>query len=236
MNHHKLCICFVLVSLMALAGCRSPEAPAGGPVEITVWHPWGKDQAKGLQNMVESYHRTQNRVRVRLVFSPTDLSTNQKFFTAIAAGKPPDVSFVDGTQVAQWAEWKALTPLDKYIQRDKVRPHDFYPPCWTQALYRDKVWALTYCADPNFAFCWNKAEFRRAGLDPDKPPRTIADLDRMATALNQDKDERLLKLGLIPWNQYGSANSTVVTVPLIILFFFIQRTFVKGITMTGIKG
>ena len=42
--------------------------------------------------------------------------------------------------------------------------------------------------------------------------------------------------------QYGAewgqmmAVSTVVTIPLIILFFFTQRTFVQGITMTGIKG
>lgn len=37
------------------------------------------------------------------------------------------------------------------------------------------------------------------------------------------------------WGQM-MAVSTVVTLPLIILFFFTQRTFVRGITMTGIKG
>jgi multiple sugar transport system permease protein len=42
-------------------------------------------------------------------------------------------------------------------------------------------------------------------------------------------------------SQYGSywgmlmAVSTVVTVPIIILFFFTQRTFIQGITLTGIK-
>jgi multiple sugar transport system permease protein len=42
-------------------------------------------------------------------------------------------------------------------------------------------------------------------------------------------------------NQYGAewgqmmAVSTVVTVPLIVLFFFTQRTFVQRITMTGLK-
>lgn len=39
-------------------------------------------------------------------------------------------------------------------------------------------------------------------------------------------------------NEYGMlmAVSTVVTIPIIILFFFTQRTFIQGITMSGIKG
>ena len=202
-----LLLSILTLSACLLSGCQSSKAPTGGPVEITVWHPWGSDQAKGLQRIVDRYHRAQQKVRVRLVFTPTNLSTNQKFFTAIAANKPPDVSFVDGTQVAQWAEWGALTSLDEYIQRDGVRAEDFYDPCWKQALYRDKVWALTYCADPNFAFCWNKELFRKAGLDPDKPPRTIADVDRMEAKLTQTKGAHLQSIGIIPWQQYGSANS-----------------------------
>lgn len=52
-----------------------------------------------------------------------------------------------------------------------------------------------------------------------------------------------ISLGLAMFSsQYGSywgmlmAVSTVVTVPIIILFFFTQRTFIQGITLTGIKG
>lgn len=194
--------------LLFINGCAPREATTGGPPEITVWHPWGKDQAAGLQRLVDRYHKAQNRVRVRLVFTPTDLSTNQKFFTAVAANKPPDVSFVDGTQVAQWAEWNALEPLNTYIEGDKVRAEDFFGPSWKQALYKGKVYALTFSADPNFAFCWNKTEFRRAGLNPEKPPRTIEELNDCARKLEIDKNGRLEKLGIIPWNQYGRANST----------------------------
>jgi multiple sugar transport system permease protein len=39
-------------------------------------------------------------------------------------------------------------------------------------------------------------------------------------------------------NEYGMlmAVSTVVTVPIIVLFFFTQKTFIQGMTMSGIKG
>ena len=32
------------------------------------------------------------------------------------------------------------------------------------------------------------------------------------------------------------AVSTLMTVPVIVVFFFAQRTFIQGITLTGIKG
>jgi multiple sugar transport system permease protein len=52
-----------------------------------------------------------------------------------------------------------------------------------------------------------------------------------------------LSLGIASFSsQYGSfpgmlmAVSTVMTVPIIVLFFFTQRTFIQGITLTGLKG
>ena len=52
-----------------------------------------------------------------------------------------------------------------------------------------------------------------------------------------------LSLGLAMFtSQYGSfwgqlmAVSTVMTIPILVLFFFTQRTLIQGITMSGIKG
>lgn len=206
MRLKTLCLT-VIFACLSTSGCNRKEQVAAGPVEITVWHPWGSDGVRDLQKAIDRYHASQNRVRVRLVFMGSDLSSNQKLFTAIAAKTPPDAAFVDGTQDSQWSNWNALETLDKYIQRDHVKPDDFYPPCWRQSLYQGHVWSVTYCADPNFAFYWNKDTFRKAGLDPNRPPRTIAELDKMAAACTKDKDGNLESIGIIPWNQYGSANS-----------------------------
>lgn len=58
-----------------------------------------------------------------------------------------------------------------------------------------------------------------------------------------DEAKYTLSLGIASFSsQYGSfpgmlmAVSTVMTVPIIALFFFTQRTFIQGITLTGIKG
>jgi multiple sugar transport system substrate-binding protein len=117
------------------------------------------------------------------------------------------VTFVDGPQVAEWAERGALASLDDRLASAGITSDDYYPPCWRQNYYDGHVWALTFCADPNFAFVWNKAVFREAGLDPERPPQTIADLDRLAERLARREHGQLTRIGIIPWGIYGSANS-----------------------------
>jgi len=58
-----------------------------------------------------------------------------------------------------------------------------------------------------------------------------------------DQKTYTISLGLQQYNtQYGTewgqlmAASTLLTLPVIVLFFFTQRTFIQGITLTGIKG
>jgi multiple sugar transport system permease protein len=43
------------------------------------------------------------------------------------------------------------------------------------------------------------------------------------------------KAGDTPWNQLMAA-SLMVVLPVIVLFFLAQRTFIQGITTTGLKG
>ncbi len=58
-----------------------------------------------------------------------------------------------------------------------------------------------------------------------------------------DQKLYVLSLGIYEYrSQYGAewgllmAASVLITLPIILLFFFLQKTFVQGITLTGIKG
>jgi len=191
--------------ILALVGaCGRQEAPAGKKI-VRVWHVWGGTMAEGFRKVCEAYQHKHPEVELRGVYAANDLATNQKFFTAVAAKRPPEVIFVDGPQVASWAEWGALMPL--MCRKAGIGPEDYFGPCWRQNEYRGDVWALTFCADPNFGFAWNKQVFREAGLDPNRPPHTIEELNRLARATTKRKGPELVRIGLIPWAQYGPANS-----------------------------
>ncbi len=93
--------------------------------------------------------------------------------------------------------------------------------------------------------------YRRVILPLSKPALAMVGLWTFMGAWNDfmgpliylvDESKYTLSLGLAMFlgqygNEYGMlmAVSTVVTVPIIVLFFFTQRTFIQGITLTGIK-
>lgn len=200
----------LLLSLVIFCcGCgnKGSNENDGEKVTISVWHPWGGTQKESFARVVDEFNRTHPNIKVEALYTPNDLGSNQKFFTAVAADKAPDVTFVDGTQTSAWAEQGALVPLDKFLAKSIIKPSDYFKPSWDQNIYKGHTWAIAYCADPNFALIWNKKAFREAGLDPNKPPTTIAELDRYNDKLTKIVNGKIVRIGLVPWAQFGSSNS-----------------------------
>jgi len=175
-------------------------APPSPDVKIIqFWHGWTGEYADTLAKVVAEFNRTHPHIRVKPLFMPTGAGQNLKFFTAVAGKVPPDVIVVDGTDVASWADMGVLCPLDGFLEEAGITKDDYFPPCWAQCRYKDKTWALSAAVDPNFALVWNKHHFRQAGLDPDRPPQTLAELEEFAMKLTQwDEDGEVKRLGFLP--------------------------------------
>ncbi len=193
-------------SLGLLVGGCLPQ-PGPEPHVITVWQPFDASLQPALDHVVAEFERSHPGIKVRMSFASNDLTSSQKLFLAIAGGVGPDVTFVDGQQLSEWAARGALADLTESFEKSDLKKEDFWIPRWKESTFRNHVYAIPWGADPNFAFVWNKDMFRKAGLDPEKPPRTIDDLDRMADKLTVvDKQGNISILGINPWEWEG-ANS-----------------------------
>lgn len=84
--------------------------------------------------------------------------------------------------------------------------------------------ALAVIALFHFLYCWN---------DFLGPLLYLIDQDSFTLALGLQFFQS--RQGGTPWNLLMAA-STLVVAPIIILFFFTQKTFIQGITMSGLKG
>jgi ABC-type glycerol-3-phosphate transport system substrate-binding protein len=190
---------------------------------IQVWHPWGGPMLESFQESVAAFEQSDPTIACRLLYVPNDLSNSQKFYTGVVGNCPPEVMFVDGPQVAEWAERGLLTDLTPLLKEAGVDlaklESEFFTPCWRQCCYKGGIWAITWCADPNFGLFWNKPAFRDAlargevpadlakRIDPEKAPATIADLDLYSDAITRYEGDRLVRIGIVPWGVYGRANS-----------------------------
>jgi ABC-type glycerol-3-phosphate transport system substrate-binding protein len=132
---------------------------------------------------------------------------DRKTLVSTAAGAPPDVAGVWDAQVLEYASMNALEPLDDYARQYGMTPDKYKPVYYNGCQYRGTLYGI-----PSTVWCvamlWNKAifqeraaELRAAGLDPDQPPKTIAELDKYSTAIQTwDKKDpsKLASAGLLP--------------------------------------
>jgi len=198
------CGCRALIALAgaALVGCAA-KAEREGPVRITYWEKWTKFEGKACADMVAAFNEEyKGRIEVKLV---TVSQIERKLLVAIAGGNPPDVAGSYTFCVYPYADRNALLLLDERLKKAGITRDDYIPVYWDMCEHRGKMWALP-TTPATLALHWNKRLFREAGLDPERPPRTIEELDEYAEKLTKrDEDGSLIQVGFVPqepgwWN------------------------------------
>ena len=167
--------------LLPLCGCGRTiqDKTADGRIILQYWEKWTGFEDDAMQVVVDDYNRSQNRVFVKKL---TISEMSRKIMLATAGGNPPDIADIYSSTVPDFSEKGALTPLDRMIERTGIKADDYIPIYWKECCHHGFVWALP-STPSSLALHWNKKLFRDAGLDPERPPQTLAELDAIADRL-----------------------------------------------------
>lgn len=131
----------------------------------------------------------------------------QKLTVAVAGGAGPDVCLMQ-QYVSSYALSGIIQPVTDLFEKSELSVHDFWAPSYQENLWHGEIYAMSWGADPNFGFFWNKQLFGEAGLDVSRPPITITDLDALSRKLaKKDGDGKLVQFGFNPWGVHGYENS-----------------------------
>ncbi|WP_052487766.1 ABC transporter substrate-binding protein [Gordoniibacillus kamchatkensis] len=213
--------CVVLTSLLALTACSIPaskdspapkaaskdnstsatDAKSGEVTEITFWHNWSTGPSgDSITKSVEAFNKSHPNIKVKPVYVATDGgdSVTSKLLTAVAGGNPPDVMLASRYGVAEYMD--AVTILNDRAKQANIGESMFYKWAWDESVYDGKLLGLPYDGTARALF-YNKDHFKEAGLDPEKPPTTIAELEDAAKKLTKKEGGKFTRFGLIPW--YG---------------------------------
>ena len=172
----------VFAAAGVLAGCSRGTAPApAGRVVINYWEKWNGFEADTMRAVVDDFNRSQDRIEVRFFsISPIDL----KLLLAASSGNPPDVAGLWSFSIPDFAEKGALTPLDEALAGSGLGADHYVPVFWDLCRFRGFTWGLP--TTPGcVALFYNKRLFRQAGLDPERPPRTFAELEAISRHLTR---------------------------------------------------
>ena len=192
----------VLVAMLALGSCNQAN-PASGRVVIRYWEKWTGFEADAMRKVVDDFNASQGKIFVD--YSSVS-QMDRRLMLAIAGGVPPDVAGIYGRAIPVYAENNALTPLDKRAAGAGITSRSYIDVFWRICNYRGHLWGLP-STPGSLALIWNKKLFRAAGLDPEQPPRSIAELEAFNQKLiRRSPDGRLIACGYLPgepgwWNE-----------------------------------
>lgn len=192
----------LVLPLLLLAGCDRDEHAANGKVVIKYWEKWTGFEADAMRHVVDDFNASQDRIFVD--FSSVS-QIDRKIMLSTAGGVPPDVAGVWSAQIPTYSENNALMPLDKIAADAGIKKEDYIDVIWELCSNRGHLWALP-STPSSTALVWNKKLFREAGLDPEKPPQSIAELEQFNDKITRYRpDGRLQTAGFLPevpgwWN------------------------------------
>jgi ABC-type glycerol-3-phosphate transport system substrate-binding protein len=187
-------------SVAAFAGSACGQPHTDGRVHIVYWEKWTGAEAAAMQATVDAFNASQDRIVVEFL---SVSGIDRKTILATAGGDPPDVAGVWVQNLASWADMDALTPLDTLMAQDGITPSEFlarYEPAFADAMsYDGRVYGLI-ATPASMALHWNKAAFRDAGLDPERPPQTIEELFEFSRRLTRRDPNTgaLTRVGFLP--------------------------------------
>ncbi|MEV5962152.1 ABC transporter substrate-binding protein [Kribbella sp. NPDC051952] len=189
----------LMLGLLA-AGCGGP-APAksgqsGGAVtgEIRMITPIfeGSDGAQVLSGLIADFTKQHPGVKVTPDYT-TYAKLNEKLTTSLASGRPYDVMLMGVGWIPPFAAKGVLADLG---DTPAALTAEYNDRVVQPGVYDGKVYARPIMLDTRFGY-YRKDIFQQAGLDPEKPPATFAEIRDYARKLTvRGSDGKLTRAGI----------------------------------------
>lgn len=179
----------------ATTGGRRPSLPdcpvhalkdARKPVQIELWYGGlGGTTKKTMDDIVARFDRSQHDVVVHASDQGSDYrEVNRAFESAATAGgnQLPDVVYLEDINFRSAADSGLILPAQACMEADGYDETQIEPAA--RAEYSiDGVLYPGYMNASVPILYYNKSHFRKAGLDPEKPPRTLQEVYEAAKAI-----------------------------------------------------
>lgn len=189
---------------LASTTIAAPAIAQGGPIELSFWHGLAQPLGGILEGIANQFNESQRRFRVVSSFRGSYPETMVAAIAAFRASTAPHIvqMFEVGTGTMM-AAGRAIKPVHELLSEAGVAINfDDYLPAVRgyYSLADGRMMGMPFNSSTAIVF-YNKDMFRRAGLNPDAPPATWAEMRAAATRLRAAGIEVPMTTAWPTWTQ-----------------------------------
>src|SRR4051812_9095688 len=158
------------------------KSAKGKPVEITMWHSMTRANEDTLQKLVDQFNSSQSDAKVNLINQIDYVQTFNKYKAGLSTGDLPDIVQLQESDQQQMIDTQTVLPASVCAKADKYSFSDFLPRVISYFTVQDTQYAMPFNSSGPVLY-YNKKAFSAAGLDPNSPPKTLAEVRAAAEKL-----------------------------------------------------
>jgi ABC-type glycerol-3-phosphate transport system substrate-binding protein len=187
----KIYVILILLFIITQIYCDAERGAKGEIITITFWHSFVASTRNALDDLIQEFEKVHPTIKINAQYVPTGDALIQKLITAIQSKTAPDISWIHADFLDKLAETKAIYPIRQFIDSSdglsEIELNDIFQPLLASATWKDTLMALPMEAT-SLALFYNKNLFKKAGLNPDTPPKTWDELTDFTRILTVDLD------------------------------------------------
>ncbi|MDD1793336.1 ABC transporter substrate-binding protein [Enterovibrio sp. ZSDZ42] len=162
---------------------------AAAVTELNMYYPIavGGSLTKVVDQLVDDFEAQNPDIKVNAIYSGNYDDTRVRALSALNSGEPAQLAVMFSIDVYDLIDQEIISPFDEVIDgdADKAWLEGFYPALMENGQAEGQTWGIPFQRSTIVAY-YNKDMFRAAGLDPEKPPTTWAELVEMGKKLTND--------------------------------------------------
>lgn len=193
MNKGLVVLLLILgLSTLLLTSCGKTTGSAGQKEEVIFWHALGGPLGDALTKLVDEFNSTHPNIHIKAISVGNYQALSQKLMASIQADQQPDISQVYESWTANLMEGNVIKPMSDFIKEDASftdkKLTDFYPVFIESNTFNNQLVTFPFNKSVQVMF-YNKDAFLKAGLDPNKPPKTWAEFRDVCKKLTKDANK-----------------------------------------------
>jgi sn-glycerol 3-phosphate transport system substrate-binding protein len=177
-----------IAAVLAAACSLFAAGVAQAQTEVSFYYPVavGGPITKIIDGFAADFEKENPGIKLKPIYSGSYQESITKALTAVKSGEPPVMSILLSTDMFTLIDEEAIVPFDPLIKTpdDQAWLKSFYPAFMENSQTGGKTWGIPFQRS-TIVLYYNKEMFKEAGLDPNKPPATWAEMTAAAQKLTK---------------------------------------------------